>query len=153
MNVIIALGSNLGEREQYIENGIREIDKRIGTVLKRASLMETAPYGVEDQPSFLNTAVSVETELDPEEIIHTLLEIEKEQDRVRIRHWGPRTLDLDIIYCEDRLIRSEDLIVPHPDRLNRDFVLGPIAEIAPEFIDPEEHKTIADLWKALQERT
>lgn len=151
MKAIIALGSNMGDRRQYLENGIMEIDRRIGTVQRRSSIWETKAYGVTDQPDFLNMAISVETVMDPEALLHELLTIEKEQLRKRIIHWGPRTLDLDLIYYGDRIIHSDDLIVPHPDRCNRDFVLGPIAEIEPEFPDPEKGRTVYELLAALKQ--
>lgn len=147
MKAIIALGSNLGDRKKYLDNGVHEIEKRVGTVQKQSSLWETKAYGVTDQPDFLNMAVSVETSLDPESLLRELLTIEKEQHRKRLVHWGPRTLDLDIIYYGTQRIHSEDLIVPHPDRCNREFVLGPVAEIEPDFMDPEKNKTVSDLYQ------
>lgn len=151
MKAIIALGSNMGDRRQFLENGISEIGARIGTVMRRSSIWETKAYGVTDQADFLNMAVSVETSMDPETLLHELLTIEKEQHRKRIIHWGPRTLDLDLIYYGDRIIHSDDLIVPHPDRCNREFVLGPIAEIEPDFPDPQEGKTVLELLKTLRQ--
>lgn len=151
MKAIIALGSNMGDRRQYLENGIMEIDRRVGTVQRRSSIWETKAYGVTDQPDFLNMAISVETVMDPEALLHELLTIEKEQHRKRIIHWGPRTLDLDLIYYGNRIIHSDDLIVPHPDRCNRDFVLGPIAEIEPDFPDPEKGRTVSELLAALKQ--
>lgn len=151
MKAIIALGSNMGDRRQFLENGISEIGARIGTVMRCSSIWETKAYGVTDQADFLNMAVSVETSMDPETLLHELLTIEKEQHRKRIIHWGPRTLDLDLIYYGDRIIHSDDLIVPHPDRCNREFVLGPIAEIEPDFPDPQEGKTVLELLKTLRQ--
>lgn len=151
MKAIIALGSNMGDRRQFLENGISEIGARIGTVKRRSSVWETKAYGVTDQPDFLNMAISVETSIDPETLLHELLTIEKEQHRKRIIHWGPRTLDLDLIYYGDWIIHSDDLIVPHPDRCNREFVLGPIAEIEPDFPDPQEGKTVLELLQTLRQ--
>lgn len=151
MKAIIALGSNMGDRRQFLEAGISEIEKRVGTVLKRSSIVETKAYGVTDQPDFLNMALSVETAMDPETLLHELLTIEKEQHRKRLIHWGPRTLDLDIIYYGNQMIRSDDLIVPHPDRCNREFVLGPIAEIEPNFPDPEKQKPVSELLLELKQ--
>ena len=150
MRAYIAIGSNLGDREEIIENGIRSIETQIGPILARSSTWETAPYGVTDQPDFLNLAVLAETKLEPEPLLHTMLAIEKEQHRVRKIHWGPRTLDLDLIYYEDRILHMEDLILPHPDRKNRAFVLGPLAEIAPDYLDPEYHVTIQELYEELK---
>ncbi len=153
MKAVIALGSNMGDRKRYLNNGISEIKVRVGTVQKQSSIWETKAYGVTDQPDFLNMAVSVETSLNPEALLHELLAIEKEQHRKRIIHWGPRTLDLDLIYYGEQIIRSDDLIVPHPDRCNREFVLGPIAEIEPDFQDPERKESVSELLEELRQKS
>lgn len=152
MKAIIAIGTNMGDREQYIENGIAAIRERVGTILARSSTLQTPPYGVTDQPDFLNLAVLVDTELEPEALLRVLHEIEKEQHRKRLRHWGPRTLDLDIIYYEDRVVHTEDLDIPHPDRVNREFVLAPVCEIAPDYVDPVCHRTVRELLEDLRNR-
>lgn len=150
MNVIIALGTNQGDREQYLRNGLASLQERVGPITAQSSVWETKAYGVEDQPDFLNMACSVETDLSPEDLLTVLHEIEAEQDRVRTLRWGPRTLDLDIIYYGDLCMETEDLIIPHTDRLNRTFVLGPIAEFAGDFVDPKEGKTVRDLLAAIE---
>lgn len=153
MKAVIALGSNMGDRQNYLKQGAAEISRRVGTVLKQSSVWETKAYGVTNQPDFLNMALSAETDMNPEELLHELLTIEKEQHRKRIIHWGPRTLDLDLIYYGDQIIHSDDLTVPHPDRCNREFVLGPIAEIEPDFVDPEQNKTVLELLRALRRKS
>ena len=153
MNVLLSLGSNLGDRDRYLENGIRSLEERAGTVRKRSATLDTPAYGLTDQPDFRNLALELETALSPEELLSVLHEIEQEQDRVRLIHWGPRTLDLDIVYYGALVMETEDLTIPHRDRLNRDFVLRPLAEIAPDFVDPVEQKTILTLLRELEQRS
>ena len=152
MRAVIGIGTNLGDREQYIANGLEALEKRAGHIVKRSSVIETKAYGVTDQPDFLNMAVILDTKLPAEELLYTLLQIEKEQHRKRIIHWGPRTLDLALIYYGEEIIHSDVLIVPHPDRCNREFVLAPIAEMEPDFVDPELHQTVGELLAELHNR-
>lgn len=150
-NVIIALGSNLGARENYLENAQKEISKRAGTIKKRSSIIETKAYGYTEQDDFLNMAIEIETALEPHNLLEELLKIESELGRVRTIHWGPRTIDLDIIYYGDRIIDEDDLKIPHPELHKRDFVLKPIEEIDSEFFDPIRRKTVKKLLEELQE--
>lgn len=152
MITYIALGSNIGERENYIEKAIKEINNRVGKVLKRSKTIETEPYGYTDQNSFLNLVIEVDTNLNPEKLIKELLEIEIDLDRVRVITWGPRTIDLDIIYYEDKIIDTENLHIPHIDLYNREFVLKPLEEIAENFIDPRKNKTVKELYKELKNK-
>jgi 2-amino-4-hydroxy-6-hydroxymethyldihydropteridine diphosphokinase len=147
MRVYIALGSNLGSREEYLKSGIRGLSKCHVDVNRTAALYSTAPRDVPDQPWFLNTAIEAETDLGPDELLSACLEIEKENHRTRdaTRRKGPRTLDLDIIFYGSQVIRTEALTVPHPRFPTRRFVLVPLAEIAPGFIDPGSGKTVAQL--------
>ena len=145
MRTIIAIGSNMGDRRKYIEEAISLIGERVGTVTARSKIMETKAYGYTEQDDFLNMAISVETELEPRELLEALHGIEAELDRVRLIRWGPRTIDLDIIFYGERIIDEEDLHIPHIDFMNRDFVLSPIAEIAPDLTDPRSGKTILQI--------
>lgn len=149
MQSIIALGSNMGDRMNYLNKAQEKISERVGKVIKKSSILETKAYGYTEQDDFLNMAISVETALEPEELLDVLLEIELELGRVRTIHWGPRTLDLDVIYCGDIIISTEKLKVPHPDLHNREFVLKPIAEICPDFYDPLRKKTVKELLSEL----
>lgn len=152
MIAYIALGSNIGEREKYIEKAILEIEKRVGRVLKKSTIIETEPYGYTDQDSFLNLVIEVDTELSPRRLLEELLKIELELDRVRIINWGPRTIDLDIIYYGDEIVDEEDLQIPHVDLYNREFVLKPLEEIASDFIDPIKNMTIKELYEELKKK-
>ena len=145
MKAIIALGSNMGDRQGYLEAARAAIEERVGHIAARSSVMETKAYGYSDQDDFLNMAVEVETAMEPHAMLRELLAIEADLDRVRLIHWGPRTIDLDVIYCEDRIINDEELKVPHPDLVNREFVLRPVSEIAPELVDPLRGKKVEEL--------
>ena len=130
--VYISVGSNIGDRNTNINNAIEllEKDKKI-SVLKVSDLIETKPYGVEDQPDFLNGIIYIKTLYDPEELLDVLHAAERDGGRERKEHWGPRTIDLDIIYYDDIVYESETLIIPHIDMLNRRFVLEPLSKLAP----------------------
>lgn len=148
----IALGSNMGDKENYLNKAIDLIEKRAGKVLKRSTILKTEPYGYTDQDEFLNMAIKIDTELTPRQLLETLLKIELELDRVRKITWGPRTIDLDIIYYGDEIVDEPDLQIPHIDLYNRDFVLEPVAEIDKNFIDPRKNKTVGVLLEELNNK-
>ncbi len=141
----LALGSNLGDKEANLRRALELVQQRGVEVVKTSSFICTEPYGVTDQPQFLNGVCEVRTSLEPLELLQTLLEIEQEMGRVRLRHWGERNIDLDLLLYEDVVMDTPELILPHPDMQNRDFVLLPLAEIAPEIIHPTLQKTISEL--------
>ena len=145
MHTIIGLGSNMGDRRNYLEQAIRQIEERVGRLLSRSSILETKAYGYTEQDDFFNMAVLVDTALPPHALLRELNAIEAELGRVRTIRWGPRTIDLDILYYGDLLLDDEDLQIPHIDLHNRDFVLTPAAEIAPDFYDVRRKKTIRQL--------
>lgn len=142
----IAVGSNLGDKEQYIRQGIKSLDSRKDCILERTSkLIQTKPYGVEEQPDFLNGMIELRTLLFPEELLDVLHQVEQEANRERKVHWGPRTLDLDIIFYDDCVVDKENLQIPHPDMENREFVLKPLAELAPYLRHPLNGKTVRQM--------
>jgi len=143
--VYLALGSNLGDREEYIRSGIHGLGTRSIDIVRCASVYSTEPREILDQPWFLNTALEAYTDLAPAELLRVCLDIEKQNDRRRDTTKGPRTLDIDIIFYEDLIIRQPGLSIPHPSFSTRRFVLAPLAEIAPDFVDPMSGKTIRDL--------
>lgn len=126
---IVALGSNLGDRAAYLRFGLDQLS----TVIAQSQVFETDPVGGPDnQGSYLNMVAVIDTDLDPFALLRRLLQIEAEADRVRIERWGPRTLDMDLLFYDDYVIQSEELTVPHPRFAERRFVLEPLSEVAIE---------------------
>ena len=148
----IALGSNMNDKKKYIMDAIKALnaDDNI-EVDKTSSIIETEPYGYTNQDVFLNGVVKVSTLLTPNELLEKIHKIEEEAGRERTIHWGPRTLDLDIIFYDDIVLDSEDLIIPHPDMHNRDFVLKPLCELTPYLRHPIMGKTVSELANMLCE--
>jgi 2-amino-4-hydroxy-6-hydroxymethyldihydropteridine diphosphokinase len=141
----LLLGANLGDREATFVRAKSLIVSRIGDVVTASSLYETAPWGVLNQPAFLNQVLIVATTLGPSEVLAATQQIEAELGRVRHEHWGARTIDLDILYYNACILNTTELRVPHPHLHQRRFTLIPLAEIAPNFIHPELLKTNAAL--------
>jgi 2-amino-4-hydroxy-6-hydroxymethyldihydropteridine diphosphokinase len=135
MKAVIALGSNLGDRELNIDSAVAEISKII-EVTHLSTNHETDPVGGPDQPKYLNAVLIAESLLAPDELLKALLAIESRLGRVRDIHWGPRTIDLDLIIVDDEKIDSPDLVLPHPRAHERRFVLEPWAEIDPDAVLP-----------------
>lgn len=142
----IALGSNLGEKKQNIEKALKRIqDLPQSSILYQSSIIETEPVGNVNQPDFLNCVVEINTKLHPLQLLNYLLQIENEMGRVREEKWGPRIIDLDILFFNNEIIQTPDLTIPHPEILNRKFILDLMEEIAPDFVHPIENQTIKEL--------
>jgi 2-amino-4-hydroxy-6-hydroxymethyldihydropteridine diphosphokinase len=148
--VAIALGSNLGDRRHHLETAIDLLLPHLRQALV-STFLDTAPEGVpEAQPRYLNAAIVGEAQLEPMALLKRLLSIEEQLGRTR-PYWGaPRKIDLDLVLYADVQLREPGLQVPHPRFRERRFVLGPLAEIAPEMVDPVSGKTVADLLAALE---
>lgn len=142
--VLLGLGSNLGDRRTILSSAWGQIAEIPETeTISLSKFHETrAVGGPEGQPDFLNAVGLVRTNLDPEIFLQRLLEIENRFGRIRREHWGPRTLDLDILLFGDRIIKTSTLIVPHPEMLHRNFVLVPALEIAADRIHPQTGQTL-----------
>lgn len=149
----IAVGSNLGDSKKIIDDAFLMLneDNHFRNPVS-SSLISTKPYGYTDQPDFVNGMWKVETVYNPSSLLEKLHEIEHAFKRERLIHWGPRTLDLDIIYFGDSVIYKNDLIVPHADMINREFVLKPLCEIAPWKIHPVYHKSSKEMLNELNSR-
>lgn len=133
----IAVGSNLGDKRNNIEMALEKIDKSLHTkILSRSTLIETDPVGYEDQDVFLNGVFKVSTTLTPKQLINWLMTIEEDLKRERLVKWGPRTIDLDVIYYDDLITDDAEIVLPHPRMHERAFVLEPLAEIAPYAVHP-----------------
>lgn len=148
----LSLGSNMGDRRNYLKNAVSELKKhKLTRVTKQSSLIETKPYGNTDQDDFLNGCVELKTLLSPEELLSLCHSIEKNAGRERKVHWGPRTLDLDIILYDDIVLdsREPNLIIPHADMKNRRFVLEPLNEIAPGVVHPLYGESIRVMYERL----
>jgi 2-amino-4-hydroxy-6-hydroxymethyldihydropteridine diphosphokinase len=132
----LSLGSNLGDRQQYLRDAIFELSSDV-TVLGVSRLYETAPVGGVVQDDFLNVVIEIDTELSPLELLDRCQALESQANRVRLVRFGPRTLDVDILLYGDSAIDSERLTVPHPRMFERKFVLQPLSDLAPELV-PED---------------
>lgn len=142
---ILHLGSNLGDRKQTLEEARRQLEACCGTIVQVSGLYETAPWGLETQPDYLNQALIVHTPLSARELLRQTQAIENRLGRERNIPWGPRTLDIDLLFFNREIIQDEHLQVPHPHIAARRFVLVPLAEIAPDWIHPENGKTCSML--------
>lgn len=148
----LGCGSNMGEKEKYLERAVAALKADSRCRVKAVSeWMRTTPYGGVEQDDFLNGAIAVDTLYTPEELLSCLQSIELAQGRERLVHWGPRTLDLDILLYEDCVMYTERLMIPHPDMQNRDFVLRPLKQIAPYEMHPLLRRSIAQLCTEVEQ--
>ncbi len=150
-NTYIILGSNLGDRQKYLSDAADLINERLGIIQARSSVYETASWGLHGQPDFINQVIMLQTKLNPEDLLDEILKIELELGRKRRQKWGSRTIDIDILLYEDRVINTPDLKVPHPFLHERRFCLQPLSELAPEIIHPVLKRSIASLLADLSD--
>jgi len=143
--VYILTGGNIGPRMKYLQNAKKEIKTRCGKILQQSSVYETAAWGNEEQNAFLNQVLKVETQFNAGELLNAILKIEEDLGRKRELKYGPRTIDIDIIFFNCEKIDHPGLKIPHPQMQNRRFVLIPLNEIAPEKIHPVLKKTVSQL--------
>ncbi|RZK58180.1 MAG: 2-amino-4-hydroxy-6-hydroxymethyldihydropteridine diphosphokinase [Pedobacter sp.] len=146
----LLLGSNLGDRETYLNKALKLIAEEVGEIKSKSSIYETAAWGNANQPSFLNLAVEVETNLSPYELLKKVLRIEESLGRVRAERWGARLIDIDIILYGGEVVSvADELQIPHPEMQKRKFVIEPLAEIAPNVIHPVLQKSVAEILETL----
>jgi 2-amino-4-hydroxy-6-hydroxymethyldihydropteridine diphosphokinase len=144
-DVFLLTGGNLGDRASYLNEAQEKISKQCGDVVKVSSIYETAAWGKEDQPGFLNQVLQLQSTLSPPVLLGTILNIEQSLGRKRGLKYGPRNIDIDILFFNDEIIKEEGLHIPHPRMQDRRFVLVPLAEIAPDKIHPVFLKTVEQL--------
>lgn len=151
--VYLSFGSNMGDRRAYIEEGIAALGRIKGCEIKRISeLLETKPYGNVEQEDFLNGCLELETILTPLELLEELHKIEYAAGRNRTVRWGPRTLDMDILFYDKEEIETEELVIPHVDMENRFFVLKPLSELVPNLRHPILKKTVRQMLEELEDK-
>ncbi len=146
-HLILHTGTNLGNREDNLLKANDLIQKRIGKISNYSSLYETEPWGVEDQPAFINQAIELSTDLTPQEVLEVCNGIEDEMGRIRVQKWERRLIDIDIIFYGNQIINTERLKIPHKHIQDRNFVLIPLMEIIPDFIHPIFEETIETLYE------
>lgn len=150
----VAVGSNMGEKEAYIEQAVKELEEIPEIKLEKVSdLIVTKPYGGVEQDDFVNGAIKLRTLFTPTELLCALHEVEAHANRKRLIRWGPRTLDLDIIFYDNLVYEDDELIIPHVDMQNRSFVLKPLLELCPNKRHPILGKTVTQLYAQLEQES
>ncbi len=142
---ILHTGSNLGDRAAHLQQAAAQIAAQTGHILRTSAVYSTQPWGIADQPEFLNQALMISTVLDPVALLETILSIEREMGRERREKWGRRIIDIDILFYDELVLHTVGLHIPHPHLHERNFVLAPLAEIAPDWRHPELGKTAKEL--------
>ena len=142
--IYLGLGTNLGDRAANLQAAVAGLAKNL-QVTAVSPIYETPPWGITDQPDFLNMCLTAETDLPPHELLALLKKLEKEIGRVSGERWGPRLIDIDLLFYTHQIIETEKLTIPHPEMPERAFVLRPLADIAANFVHPVIGETIAAL--------
>lgn len=147
--VFLSIGSNLGDKEKNCFEAIDRLEKTGLIINKVSKIYITEPWGLKEQPDFANIAIEAFTLLSPFQLLHNLKKIEKNMGRQKTIKYGPRIIDIDIIFYDDLILKSEELTIPHPLMHERYFVLKPLSEIAPNFVHPELKISVKNLLEKL----
>ena len=150
--IYLLLGSNLGDSQATLKRASDLIERRIGKIVNSSSIYATEAWGIEDQPDFLNQVFEIESLLSPQSLLLKANAIEKALGRKRLIKWDSRIIDIDILYYGALIIDSDNLIIPHPENQNRNFVLVPMTEIAPDLLHPVLHLTQAQLLDRCEDK-
>nr|WP_294949219.1 2-amino-4-hydroxy-6-hydroxymethyldihydropteridine diphosphokinase [uncultured Mucilaginibacter sp.] len=151
ITVFLLLGTNLGNRQLFLQQAIAHIAEEVAPIINASSVYETQSWGKTDEPDYLNQVIMLQTNLPAKDILQKILGIELQMGRKREVKWGSRIIDIDILFYGDEVINEPDLIVPHPQLHNRRFTLEPLVEIAPEFVHPVLNKNILALKNELKD--
>ncbi|MEM6724562.1 MAG: 2-amino-4-hydroxy-6-hydroxymethyldihydropteridine diphosphokinase [Bacteroidota bacterium] len=146
--IFLQLGTNMGEREHHLAEAKKRIGDQLGLIKNQSAIYETAAWGIEDQPAFLNQVLEIESTMGPWQLMERILDIEQQMGRIRDQKWGPRTIDIDLLAHGQNRIISALLRLPHPELPNRKFVLIPLQEIAPNWMHPISRKSINELLES-----
>lgn len=149
--VYLLTGGNMGNRLQYLEQAAASIEKNIGAITRRSAVYETAAWGLENQDAFLNQVLEIRTHLDPGSVLAEILGIEENMGRKREQKYGPRIIDIDILFFNDEVIDRPGLKLPHPQMQFRRFVLEPLSQLIPSRIHPLLKKTVKELLDECQD--
>jgi 2-amino-4-hydroxy-6-hydroxymethyldihydropteridine diphosphokinase len=150
-DVFLLLGSNLGDRNLFLQQAVKHIEQGIAPVVQLSSVYETQSWGKTDLPDYLNQVILLKTDLSAQDVLQKILAIEDMMGRKREEKWGSRIIDIDILYYNAEIINEPGLQVPHPELHKRRFTIEPLAEIAPDLIHPVLHKTSLQLKKILKD--
>lgn len=148
---VLSLGSNVGDRLNYLTLSKTAIRNYIGSIQFSSNIYETEPWGIDNQDSYLNQVVAVQTDRTPNDLLDNIHLIERELGRIRREHYGPRTIDIDILYYGERIIDIENLKIPHPHIQKRRFILVPLSEILPQMQHPLLKKTNQELLDVVKD--
>lgn len=149
---MLSLGSNIEPREDYLLKASRKLSS-IGNILKKSSIYETEAWGNKDQSKFYNAIVNFESFLAPKKLLQSIKSIERSIGRRKSTRWGPREIDIDIIFCRDFTLNEPDLKIPHPEFASRRYVLEPMAEVDKDYMSTDSNKSISDFLKLCEDRS
>ena len=144
-NVFLLTGGNMGDRQQNLLQAGKAIEQKVGKIVSSSKIYESDAWGKTDQQSFYNQVLQIYSSFSPIEILRLVLDIEQNMGRERIIKYGPRLIDIDILFYNNAVIKTSELTVPHPELQNRRFALAPLAELAANYLHPVLHKTVAGL--------